>query len=244
MLTIVDTPGFGTCANDAKVRETIQKTVDRVSKKVDVIFILVFLPCGDLDEQNEMSVYKELTTIFGNATLKSKSIAVLSYADNVEQSSSSIFSAVDQYLNDDNTTLLHFIEKNHGNRYLAVYNQSNNTTYKQEVSACRSTQGDLSYPLPKPLKSCVQICVVDCFCKDGYYLNTKGNCAEPEQCCTGNNEEYTTCGTACSATCDNKPEMCTNQCVSGCFCKSEYVRKDNNSNSPCVKRSEYLIKGK
>ncbi|CAF4626140.1 unnamed protein product [Rotaria socialis] len=133
MLTIVDTPGFGTCANDAKVRETIQKTVDRVSKKVDVIFILVFLPCGDLDEQNEMSVYKELTTIFGNAALKSKSIAVLSYADNVEQSSSSIFSAVDQYLNDDNTTLLHFIEKNHGNRYLAVYNQSNNTTYKQEV---------------------------------------------------------------------------------------------------------------
>lgn len=45
--------------------------------------------------------------------------------------------------------------------------------------------------------------------------------------CIKPNEEYTSCGTACPATCDNlsnPPTFCTKQCVIGCACKSGYVK--------------------
>ena len=48
----------------------------------------------------------------------------------------------------------------------------------------------------------------------------------PSEIC-GPNEHYESCGTACPATCDNqKPEICTLNCVRGCFCDEGLVRSD------------------
>lgn len=51
------------------------------------------------------------------------------------------------------------------------------------------------------------------------------NCLAPERSCP-ENEEYTSCGTACPPTCQNKsPQICTDNCVEGCFCKKGYIRQ-------------------
>ncbi|KAK6011931.1 trypsin Inhibitor like cysteine rich domain protein, partial [Ostertagia ostertagi] len=43
------------------------------------------------------------------------------------------------------------------------------------------------------------------------------------------NEEFKECGTACEPSCRNpKPEICTEQCVRGCQCKSGFYRNDEN----------------
>lgn len=48
----------------------------------------------------------------------------------------------------------------------------------------------------------------------------------------GKNEEYKECGTACPPTCKNlDPGLCTQQCVSACFCKPGLVR---NQSGKCV----------
>ena len=51
------------------------------------------------------------------------------------------------------------------------------------------------------------------------------------------NEHYT-CGTRCVETCTYKPTVCTKDCLFGCFCNEGYVRKTNETGSPCVKREE------
>ncbi len=46
------------------------------------------------------------------------------------------------------------------------------------------------------------------------------------------NSVYTTCGTACPLTCENRnspPQMCTMQCKIGCECSSGYVKKKDGS---------------
>lgn len=51
----------------------------------------------------------------------------------------------------------------------------------------------------------------------------------------GPREEYLKCGSSCPPSCDNYNNTClacTEQCVSGCFCESDYVR---NSDGKCVK---------
>ncbi|XP_077312559.1 chymotrypsin inhibitor-like [Lithobates pipiens] len=50
------------------------------------------------------------------------------------------------------------------------------------------------------------------------------------------NQEYQQCGTACPLTCSNvnKLQMCTLQCVPGCFCKSAYILLEGGNNPTCV----------
>ncbi|KAJ6635855.1 Zonadhesin [Pseudolycoriella hygida] len=71
-----------------------------------------------------------------------------------------------------------------------------------------------------PPQICTMQCVIGCQCKPGYVRNKDtGSCCLPKECPATKacplNEEYTTCGTACPATCANydKPIACTRQCV-------------------------------
>ncbi|XP_037944082.1 chymotrypsin inhibitor-like [Teleopsis dalmanni] len=51
----------------------------------------------------------------------------------------------------------------------------------------------------------------------------------------GQNEKYTTCGTACPETCTSPPNrVCTQQCIIGCECRSGFVR---GRNGKCIPRS-------
>ncbi|CAF3735630.1 unnamed protein product [Rotaria socialis] len=110
--------------------------------------------------------------------------------------------------------------------------------YLQCGSACPPTCDDLRYPVPKPLKLCIELCKSGCFCTKGYYRAANGECVAPEKCC-GSNERYNACGSACVETCNKKPTGCTKQCVAGCFCGcSDYVRQSNTTGSACIHRDD------
>ncbi|XP_019696294.1 chymotrypsin inhibitor-like [Harpegnathos saltator] len=52
------------------------------------------------------------------------------------------------------------------------------------------------------------------------------------------NQEWTTCGSACPERCDtdpNHPKPCILKCVIGCQCKENFVL---NSNGKCVSKNE------
>ncbi|XP_068906955.1 tenascin-like [Tenebrio molitor] len=58
--------------------------------------------------------------------------------------------------------------------------------------------------------------------------------ANIQQC--NDNEEFTSCGTACPPTCQNKnPRVCTDNCIIGCVCKKGYIREGPNGR--CVPES-------
>ncbi|CAF4650323.1 unnamed protein product [Rotaria sp. Silwood1] len=97
-----------------------------------------------------------------------------------------------------------------------------NQVYDQCGSACPRSCKDLFYP-QKP-KFCTLQCVAGCFCEEGLYRTENGACVQPKECCQGQCEEYTNCGTACPETCDYTPGACTKQCVAGCFCMPTYIR--------------------
>lgn len=52
------------------------------------------------------------------------------------------------------------------------------------------------------------------------------------------NQEYLSCGSPCPPSCSggSQSQICSSQCLSGCFCKDPYVFQDGNNwrNSPCV----------
>ena len=106
-------------------------------------------------------------------------------------------------------------------------------------SACPQTCADWLYPLPKPDLACIAVCEVGCFCKKVFYRSKEGKCVLRQQCC-GKNEVFTDCGSACVETCNYQPEICTEQCVTGCFCGNGYVRSNNGTNSVCIPRNECL----
>ncbi|XP_071504940.1 zonadhesin-like [Diadema antillarum] len=70
-------------------------------------------------------------------------------------------------------------------------------------------------------------CEEGCGCPDDLYLDgdkcvPQDECSTPE-CPAG--QEFHLCGTSCEATCeDPDPQICTSQCVSGCFCPPGLVK--------------------
>lgn len=104
--------------------------------------------------------------------------------------------------------------------------------YNRCGSACPPSCSDLFFP--QETKFCTKQCVRGCFCKTGLVRAKSGKCVKPSECCTGRNEIYTDCGTACPARCDFEPGACVDVCVEGCFCKDGFVRRDNRTNSPCI----------
>ncbi|XP_073952243.1 zonadhesin-like isoform X2 [Choristoneura fumiferana] len=98
------------------------------------------------------------------------------------------------------------------------------------------------YTLYKPVGKVP--CKPGCDCRPGYLRNKRNICVPSEFCPTvpqnqcGPNQEYKECGTACEPSCadlDNPNQICTDQCVAGCFCKDGY-RKDDQGN--CVTRDK------
>ncbi|GFT53006.1 hypothetical protein NPIL_616831 [Nephila pilipes] len=88
--------------------------------------------------------------------------------------------------------------------------------------------------------ACPYICEPGCFCKEGMVEDDDGECVFPNECDTdtcGPNEVYQECGSACPPTCSNRGQnqICTQQCVPGCFCRKGLVRNDQGE---CVEPKE------
>src|SRR4051794_21456125 len=56
----------------------------------------------------------------------------------------------------------------------------------------------------------------------------------------GENEAFTSCGSACEATCSDPNPQCQFQCVSSCQCRPRFVRQI--SGGPCVQKEFCYIK--
>ena len=90
--------------------------------------------------------------------------------------------------------------------------------YKECGSHCGSTCQNLYGPQPV----CDESCFEGCFCSDGLIplSSNSSKCFYRDECppprCPGD-KVFTTCGTACPRTCENKNEIipCTLQCVIG-----------------------------
>nr|QRN45218.1 zonadhesin-like 1 [Tineola bisselliella] len=101
-----------------------------------------------------------------------------------------------------------------------------NEHYNRCGTACPLT---CDQPEPRP---CTRQCVKGCFCNGDLVRNSEGKCVPKDQCpkkpvCKPN-EIYKDCGSACPKTCKNPtPDVCTDQCVSGCFCKDGLFRTEN-----------------
>ncbi|CAF1451396.1 unnamed protein product, partial [Rotaria sordida] len=140
------------------------------------------------------------------------------------------------YVRKDNSTNSPCILKDQCPTDTTPLNCSKNEVYNPCGSSCPSSCKDLCYP--QKHKLCSLQCVSGCFCKEGLYRTEGGKCVVPKECCQDESEEYMSCGTAYPETCDYKSEICTDECVQGCFCKPNYVRKDNSTNSPCILKDQ------
>ncbi|KAJ1132125.1 hypothetical protein NDU88_010454 [Pleurodeles waltl] len=107
-----------------------------------------------------------------------------------------------------------------------------NAQYTDCGTACPLTCDNYDNP---PLV-CSKECVQGCFCKEGFVFENavSKRCIPQSECkkACGLHSRYTNCGTACPLTCDNydnPPQVCTYQCVAGCFCEEGYVFKSATS---------------
>ncbi|CAF0783719.1 unnamed protein product [Rotaria sordida] len=87
---------------------------------------------------------------------------------------------------------------------------------------------------------CTLQCVPGCVCKKGFVRETddKSKCIPRSQCACSVNEFFNECGSACPDTCAARSQLCTRQCVPGCFCKDGFIRLNNQTGSPCIPESE------
>ncbi|XP_076304973.1 serine protease inhibitor swm-1-like [Tachypleus tridentatus] len=87
---------------------------------------------------------------------------------------------------------------------------------------------------------CTQECVEGCFCNSGFVRGPYRKCVRPEECpgtipeCP-DGEYFSECGTACEETCEKRPDVCTLQCIRGCFCNPGLIRGPNHS---CISPDE------
>ncbi|GBP26747.1 Mucin-19 [Eumeta japonica] len=114
----------------------------------------------------------------------------------------------------------------------------------EEYKSCGTACPDTCLNYDDPDRVCIDICVEDCFCKEGYVRNDKWECVKPEQCppssqcSTKPHEVYTGCGAGCEDTCENYDKgdkVCTLECRSGCICEKGYVRRGDGL---CVRPQE------
>jgi len=90
----------------------------------------------------------------------------------------------------------------------------------EEYNTCGGCQGTCSEPNPV----CNRMCQVGCYCPAGQVRGEAGTCVQLEECPTeapqcGQHQEYKECGTSCEPSCQTpEPDMCTEDCVQGCFC--------------------------
>ncbi|XP_054162915.1 zonadhesin-like [Oppia nitens] len=94
-------------------------------------------------------------------------------------------------------------------------------------------------------------CSAGCFCVDGYFKDSFGNCVKLEDCpkpfdfgkpfkiTCDNNEIFTDCGKRCGQTCRelNEKVECNKirSCVAGCFCKKGLIR---NNDGKCIQPTD------
>lgn len=120
--------------------------------------------------------------------------------------------------------------RNHKNQCVEISKCTNESCEpNEEFSECGS-HCEPTCAQPQGPQICTADCVAGCKCIKGFVKDHNGFCVSIQNCTDescGNNQYYTLCGTACPKTCDNmKIEMCTSQCVAGCFCEEPFVKDD------------------
>jgi hypothetical protein len=94
-------------------------------------------------------------------------------------------------------------------------------------------------------------CFKGCYCKPGYLRNDEEKCVPVAQCdaqersplpassipTCPEKEEFLACGSACAPTCAHpeRPDLCSRNCVVGCFCLEGYLR---NEQGVCVPKDQ------
>lgn len=111
-----------------------------------------------------------------------------------------------------------------------------NEVFNECGSACPPSCSDLFYP--QEIRFCTLQCVSGCFCRQGLVRAQNGRCVRPATCCTGANEVYLERGTGCPARCGYQPEKCDKDPIAGCFCRRGFIRKDDTTNSPCIRPTQ------
>ncbi|KAM4650824.1 zonadhesin-like isoform 10-T10 [Discoglossus pictus] len=119
-----------------------------------------------------------------------------------------------------------------------------NQVYKTCGTKCPSTCDNYMKDM-----ACIHMCAEGCFCKDGLVLLKEDSniCVEKNKCPNKDcpeNMEFTTCGTLCPKTCENKDVFIN--CLAGCsdkkcICKEGYVLLNQSSNI-CVTERECPVK--
>lgn len=112
-----------------------------------------------------------------------------------------------------------------------------NAEYTECGSICSRTCDDERNPIRK-FRICPTICRRGCFCKKGFVRDNQNQCVKPETCCQSIQGSYKTCVSPCLQTCTYQMTgFCFLPCVSGCYCNNGDVRKDNQINSLCIRKS-------